>query len=242
MDLKPFLRYWSLTLAVFTFYFFAMLVALTDALEGLRQAARKKRAAATPVPLEPNPMAGRTIAQTIFPGPGQQLDAKRGWVAKMADDIVRPLSPSVKIVVLEDSKGHPLVQFTNGTRLESYRFDRVVVEAAMAGDTARAAEVKDLLTRHLTADFLGKESERPPRTTELAREASAKPVPASATKPAAPAAATPATPAAAATAEGAPAPAAPVNEAEMSREERIGAARARAEALRAQRQRDKPSG
>lgn len=260
MDLKPFLRYWSLTLAVFTFYFFAVVIALLDALDGLREAARKKRAAAKPSPLDPNPLAGRTVAQTVFPGPGQQLDPKRAWVAGLASDIVRRLMPSVKVLVLEDSKGHPLVQFGNGTRLESYRVDRTVVEAGMAGDTGRVAEVMELLTRHLMADFLGKESERPPRTTELAREAGAKPSPAPAATAPAPAVPTPAPttipaateagPAAAPAAPAAPtpsapvppAPAAPADEAEMSREERIAAARARAEALRAQRQQNKPSG
>lgn len=253
MDLKPFLRYWSLTLAVFTFYFFAVVIALLDALDGLREAARKKRAAAKPTPLDPNPLAGRTVAQTVFPGPGQRLDPKREWVAGMAGDIVRRLMPSVKVLVLEDSKGHPLVQFGNGTRLESYRVDRTVVEAGMAGDTARASEVKELLTRHLMADFMGREVERPPRTTELAREAGAKPSPAAAAPTPAPTttpaateagpAAVPAAPAAQTPSAPAPSvPAAPADEAEMSREERIAAARARAEALRAQRQQNKPSG
>jgi hypothetical protein len=245
------MRYWSLTLAVFTFYLFAVLVALADVLDGLREAARKKRAATKPAVLELNPMAGRTIAQTVFPGPGQQLDAKREWVAGLAGDIVRSVSPSVKILVLEDSKGHPLVHFSDGTRLETYRVDRPLVEAAMAGDTARVAEVKDLLTRHLMADFLGKESERPTRTTELAREAGAKPAPAAAARPAGPAAGAqtapvsvaPAGPAAPTPTPPAPsAPAAPANEADMSREDRIAAARARADALRAQRQQNKPPG
>ncbi len=248
MDLKPLLRYWSLTLAVFTFYLFAVLVALSDALDGLREAARKKRAASKTPALDPNPLAGRTVAQTMFPGPGQQLDAKREWVALMAKDIIHRLMPSVRALVLEDSKGHPLVQFSDGARLESYRVDRAVVEAAMAGDSARAAEVKEMLTRHLMADFMGREVERPHRTTELAREAGAKSAPAAAAKsaspaaPPAPAGPSPAavTPAPAAPAPSAPSPAAPANEAEMSREERIAAARARADALRAQRQ--KPSG
>lgn len=246
MDLKPLLRYWSLTLAVFTFYLFAVLVALSDVLDGLREAARKKRAASKTPALDPNPLAGRTVAQTMFPGPGQQLDAKREWVAHMANDIIHRLMPSVRALVLEDSKGHPLVQFSDGARLESYRVDRAVVEAAMTGDSARAAEVKEMLTRHLMADFMGREVERPQRMTELTREAGAKPAPAAAAKPAGPAApvATPATPASppapAAPVPSAPSPAAPANEAEMSREERIAAARARADALRAQRQ--KPPG
>jgi hypothetical protein len=238
--LKPILRYWSLTAAVFTLYLFAILIALVDAFNEMREAARKKRAAAKTSALEPNPLAGRTIAQTVFPGPGQQLDAKREWVARLAADIIKHVSPNVKILVLEDSKGHPLVHFSDGLRLESYRVDRTLVEQAMAGDQARVAEVKDFLTRHLIADFLGTESVRPPRTTELAREAAPK------------AAAAPATPTAPASSP-APAPAAPAPAAQpsappadtegMSREERLAAARARAEALRKQRtgESDKPS-
>ncbi|MGQ0568361.1 MAG: hypothetical protein ACT4P5_02335 [Armatimonadota bacterium] len=248
MDLlKPFLRYWSLTLAVFVFYLFAFLVAALDVFVAASEAARKKRAERKPAALDPNPLRGQTVAKTILPGPGQQLDPKREWVARLTNDIVRRINPTppVRALVLEDSKGHPLVHFSNGKRLESYRVDRVLVDAAMAGDTSRVAELSDLLTRHLTADFLGTEDARPPRTTELAREAGAKSSAASAA-PASPAAAgdvasTPAVPAPAPASSAAPpavpaAPAAPVADTEsMSREERLAAARAKAEALRAAR-------
>lgn len=245
MDLlKPFLRYWSLTLAVFVFYLFAFLVAALDVFVAASEAARKKHAERKPAALDPNPLRGQTVAKTILPGPGQQLDAKREWVARLANDIVRRINPTppVQALVLEDSKGHPLVHFSNGKRLESYRVDRALVDAAMAGDTSRVAEVSDLLTRHLTADFLGTEDARPPRTTELAREAGAKSSAASAA-PAAPAEAgatssMPAVPASAPASSAAPpaAPAAPGADTEsMSREERLAAARAKAEALRAAR-------
>ncbi|MDR7523620.1 MAG: hypothetical protein QN168_14290 [Armatimonadota bacterium] len=251
--LKPFLRYWSLTLAVFVFYFFAVLVALLDILATVTEEARKKRAGQKAALLDPNPLAGRTVAETILPGPGQRLDAKREWVARTAADVLRrlKLTETVRTIVLEDSKGHPLVQFSDGKRLESYRVDRAVIEAAMAGDTARLTEISDLLTRHLTADFLGVEEARPPRTTELAREAAARapaagaqiktaPVAAAAPAVQSPAAAVPSPPAPAATPAGPAMPAPAVDPESLSREERLALARAKAEALRAARQKDKP--
>lgn len=238
MDLKPFLRYWSLTFAVFVFYLFALLVAAMDVFDELAEAARKRRAAARGPVLDPNPMAGKTVAQTLLPGPGQRLDGKREWVAGLARELVARLGAEqrIKTVVLEDSKGHPLVHFSDGKRVETYRVDRTLVESAMAGEVAKVSEVKELLTRHLSADFLGMESIRPPRTTELAREAASKtgataPAPAAPSSPAA--AASPATPAAPApAARAAPAAAAPSGDAQLSREERLAAARAKAEALK----------
>jgi hypothetical protein len=134
----------------------------------------------------------------------------------------------VQVLVLEDSKGHPMVHFSNGTRLETYRVDRTLVENAMKGEATKIIELADLLTRHLTADFLGREDVRPPRTTELARDT--KPA-GTATVPKAPAAAAvPVQPAAAAPA----APGTPAKDIEsMSREERLALAKAKAEAMRA---------
>jgi hypothetical protein len=259
MDFGAFLRYWSLTLAVFLFYAFAVVVALGDVFAGLAETAAKRRAERKVSALDPNPLAGRTIAGTIMPGPGQQLDAKREWVARIAEDIVQKLKPRppVQTLVLEDSKGHLLVHFSNGRRLETYRFERAHVEAAIAGDAAKVTDVAERLTRHLMADFLGREDARPPRTTELARDAA--PKAAAATSPAAPAApvqpAAPPAPAAAtsgappatapAPAAPAPGPAAPSAQSggveSMSREERLAAARAKAEALRARQGQKPPS-
>ncbi len=229
MDLKPLLRYWSLTFAVFVFYFFAMLVAAMDVFDELAEAARKRRAAAKGPVLDPNPLAGKNVAATLLPGPGQRLDAKREWVANLANALVTRLGAEQRIrtVVLEDSKGHPLVHFSDGKRVETYRVDRTLVEAGMAGDTAKVEEVKELLARHVSADFLGMESIRPPRTTELARETVPKGGAAPAASP------TPAAPAAAA--------AAPSGEAQLSREERLAAARAKAEALKKAREQNPPS-
>jgi hypothetical protein len=252
MDFGAFLRYWALTFAVFVFYLFAFVVASLDSLADAREAAKKRRAGRAPSALDPNPLAGRSVAATILPGPGQVPEGKREWVARVADDLVRRLKPSppVSVLVLEDSKGHPLVHFSDGKRLESYRLDRDIVAAAMGGDQARLNEVAAILQRHLTADFLGREDVRPPRTTELAREAAAK---TPAARPAAPVAA-PSAAAQSPSADAAPsarspqpepaapaasvvAPASPPDVESMSREERLAAARAKAEALRKARQR-----
>jgi hypothetical protein len=245
MDFGAFLRYWALTFAVFVFYIFAFVVASLDSLASASEAAKKRRATRTPSALDPNPLAGRSVAATILPGPGQVPEGKREWVARVADELVRRLRPSppVSVVVLEDSKGHPLVHFSDGRRLESYRLDRDIVTAAMAGDQARLNEVAAILQRHLTADFLGREDVRPPRTTELAREAAAKTPaarPAAAAQPGAPAQ----PPRGEAAPQAGPAPARPEPAAatpppdveSMSREERLAAARAKAEALRKARQ------
>ncbi len=232
MDLNAFLRYWSLTFAVFVFYLFASLVAGMDIANELAEAARKKRASAKGSGLDPNPLAGKSVAQTLLPGPGQRLDAKREWVASLAKEIVARLGAEqrMKIVVLEDSKGHPLVHFSDGKRMETYRVERALVEGAMAGDTAKVDEAKEMLTRHLSADFLGMESVRPPRTTELARETAPKTgAPLTPATPATPAAQAPAAPGAA-----------PSGEAQMSREERLAAARAKAEALKKARESQTP--
>lgn len=231
MDLNAFLRYWALTLAVFVFYLFAIVVASLDVFADLAEAARKRRAQRKPTVLDPNPMASRSVAGTIFPGPGQQPDGRREWVARLVEDLVRQIEPRppVQTLVLEDSKGHFLVHFSGGQRLETYRVDRSVVEAAMAGETGRMAELTARLRGHLVADFLGDESARPARTTELAREAKPAPAP----SPAAPSPTAPTVPSA-------PAPPGPADVESMSREERLAAARAKAEALRAARQAQKP--
>jgi hypothetical protein len=241
MEFDAFLRYWSLTLAVFVFYIFAIVVALLDVFADLAEAARKRRAERKAAAGDPNPLASRSIAQTIFPGPGQRLEGRRAWVARLVEDLVRSLTPRppVRTLVLEDSKGHPVVHFSDGRRLETYRLDRDAVDAAMAGDGARLAEVTERLRGHLIADFLGREEARPPRTTELAREAKPAGAKAEAALPSAGAPVTahaPAAPPGPAAVAGTPA----ADPESLSREERLAAARAKAEALRAARQAQKP--
>ncbi len=188
--IKPFLRYWSLTLAVFIIYFFAFLAAVVDIVVDLQEQVRKKRAAAPPVAgplLDPNPLKGKTLAQT-FQSPGQRLDAKRQWVSDHVATVLNDLGISARALVLEDSKGYPFIQVSDGRRLATYRVNKEAVAAGRAGDTGKIEEIRDYLLRHLAADFLGQEEMRPPRTTELAREAAAKPAPARPPAPASPAA------------------------------------------------------
>jgi len=183
-----FFTYWSLTFAVFFIYVFAMLVAGLDVWADLMDRVRKRRAdlpgARGPVP---NPLLGKSVASTLGIGPGQAPDAKRAWVRDRAQAAADKVGAAVSVVVLEDSKEHPLVHFHDGTQLKSYRVDKTWVAEARGGNAGRARQIEELLERYLASDFLGRHERRPRRTTELAREATAK-------APAAPARAQDATP------------------------------------------------
>jgi len=173
--LAKFFTYWSLTLAVFFIYLFAMLVAGLDVWDDLMDRVRKRRAEQPGVDeLAASPLAGKSVASTLGIGPGQFPDAKRRWVLDRAEAAVATLGAKVSIVVLEDSKEHPLVHFHDGVRLKSYRVDKTWVADARAGNAERARQIEDLLARYLASDFLGRHDGRPKRTTELAREATAK--------------------------------------------------------------------
>jgi len=173
--LAKFFTYWSLTLAVFFFYLFAMLVAGLDVWSDLMDRVRKRRADKPGASgLVPNPLQGKSVASTLGIGPGQAPDAKRRWVFDRAQAAAAKLGAKVTIVVLEDSKEHPLVHFHDGAQLKSYRVDKTWVAEARAGNAERARQIEDLLERYLASDFLGRHEGRPKRTTELAREATAK--------------------------------------------------------------------
>jgi hypothetical protein len=179
--IAKFFTYWSLTFAVFFIYLFAMLVAGLDVWADLMDRVRKRRAEQPGARgLVPNPLAGKSVASTLGIGPGQVPDAKRRWVLDRAEAAAATLGANVTVLVLEDSKEHPLVHFHDGTRLKSYRVDKTWVAEARAGNAERAREIEDLLGRYLASDFLGRHEGRPKRTTELAREASSKAAPASA--------------------------------------------------------------
>lgn len=172
--LAKFFTYWSLTFAVFLIYLFSMLVAGFDLWDAVMEAVRKRRKEWPPPPgEEPDPMAGKTVASTLGIGPGQLPDPKRRWVLDRATEVARALGLShVYILVLEDSKEHPLVQWHDGRELKSYRVDKTWVAEGRAGNAQREQQIRDLLERYLAADFLGRADQRPPRTTELAREKS----------------------------------------------------------------------
>lgn len=190
-ELKRFFTYWSLTFAVMAFYTLAMVVAGFDIWDKIMDNVRKRRGHLPPkVPaMDTNPLAGKTIAQTLGMGPGQQPNEKRQWVLDRATAVAKKLTLKVRILVLEDSKEHPLVQITDGKQLKSYRVDKTWVAEARAGDRTREDEITDLLERYMASDYLGRQDVRPKRTTELAREASRKAAAApTAARPAAPAA------------------------------------------------------
>jgi len=180
-ELSQFLRYWSLTFAVFLFFLYATLVAGLDVFDHLMETVQKRRPqlkAQGPLP-DPNPLTGRTIAQTLGRGPGQRPDAKRQWLVDLMRQVANESGlGTLEIVVLEDSKEHPLVHFNDGKTLRSYRVDKTWVAEARAGNASRVDQIRDLISRYLAADFLGQQDRRPPRTTELAREAASKATPA----------------------------------------------------------------
>jgi hypothetical protein len=124
----------------------------------------------------------------------------------------------VGILVLQDSMDHYLVHFTQGKRLTTYRVDKAWVADAMAGKADQRERIIAAVEQYLRQEFLGQ------RITPKPAPAPAKSGTAAALAP---------TPA------GAPAPAPASGSAqpgqEMSREERIAAAKAKAEAIKAQR-------
>ncbi len=176
-ELRQFLRYWSLTFAVLFIYLFSMAVAGLDVFDHVMDIVKKRRPqlkAQNPIP-DPNPLQGKTIADTLGAGPGQRPDAKRQWLLDVVTEVARALQlAQLRIIVLEDSKEHPLVHFNDGKQLRSYRIDKTWVAEARAGKATRVQQIRDLVERYLAADFLGQEARRPPRTTELAREAASK--------------------------------------------------------------------
>lgn len=173
--LLRFFTYWSLTLAVFFIYVFAILVAGLDIWADVMDRVRKRRAehpgARGPAT---NPLLGKSLASTLGIGPGQAPDARRAWVLDRAQAAADSAGAEVSILVLEDSKGHPLVHFHDGVHLRSYRVDKSWVAEARGGNAERARRIEELLRRYLASDFLGQHDRRPRRTTELAREATAK--------------------------------------------------------------------
>ena len=103
-ELKAFFRYWSLTFAVLFFFVFASIVAGLDIWEQVMEMVRKRRSQLVPggPALDPNPLRGKTVAETLGMGPGQQPDEKRQWVLDLATEVSKKLGLTVRIVVLED--------------------------------------------------------------------------------------------------------------------------------------------
>ena len=222
MVLSKFLTYWSLTFAILIIWAFSVAVALADVKDDMLAKLRKQAARARLRPV--NPLAGRSVAETLAPS---AMDEKERWVFHLVSAAAIALKLPVGILVLQDSMGHYLVHFTQGKRLVTYRVDKAWVADAMAGKADQRERISAAVEQYLRQEFLGQPIA--PKTPAPAKPAAAPP-PAAAT--AKPAGTTPPP------APGAPAPSAPATPAqsgEMSREERIAAARAKAEAMRAQR-------
>jgi len=228
-----FLTYWSLAFAVFFIWIVSIAVALADVKDELLDKIHKQWVARGKARLRPaNPLAGLSAAETL---PSSARTEAQEWVYGEVSRIANSLGLSVKIAVLQDSMDHFLVYFAQGQRLVTYRVDKAWVADARSGKTDQPERIRRAVEQYLRVEFLGEKPAPPPAAAPAAPAA----------KPAAPAApvATPVgtgAPAAAApgvvpAAATSPTATAPAPGAEMSREERIAAAKAKAEAIKAQR-------
>ncbi len=165
-----------------------------------------------------DPLAGRSVAETLAP---TAMDDRERWVFHLVSGIAISLRLHVRILVLQDSMEHYVVHFVQGKRLTTYRVDKAWVADAMAGKADQRERIHKAVEQYLRREFLG-------------GQIAAKPVPAPAAAPAAGGTAATPKPAAAAAAPGSPGAASSAQPA-LSREEIIAAARAKADAIRAQR-------
>lgn len=223
--MSKFLTYWSLAFAVFFIWIVSIAVALADVKDELLDKIHKQWVARGKARLRPaNPLAGLSVAETL---PSSARTEAQEWVYGEVSRIAASLKLPVKIIVLQDSMDHFLVHFAQGPRLVSYRVDKAWVADARAGKTDQAERIRRVVEQYLRVEFLGEKPAPPPAAAPAAPGAAT-------AKPAAPAApAAPGAPAVVTSSPASPAPAGPP--AEMNREERIAAAKAKAEALKAQR-------
>jgi hypothetical protein len=213
MTLSKFLTYWSLLFAILTIWGFSVLVALATAKDELLETFRKRWAATRRAPPAlPDPLAGRSIAETLTTRP---MTASQTWVLEQVKPIAEHLGLRVRTLVLQDSQGHFVVYLAQGKRLVTYRLDKAWVTDAATGNADQLKRIRDGVEQYLRQEFLG-QAPAPVTTPAGGPDADAT---AGATPGAGP---------------GARAAAAP-SDAGMSREERIAAARAKAEELRAER-------
>ncbi len=171
---NPFWTYWALTFAVFLIYAASFLVAAWDVREELAEQLKKaEQRRARSKPRFEDPLAGRSVAATLDPGANRQLPAFLQWVYDEVKPIAERLGIQARILVYQDSKGHPLVHVTDGQRLVSYRLDRALAEEAQGGSAQALAEARRRVEAFLRLEWLG-DTTAMQRTTELAKEAKAK--------------------------------------------------------------------
>jgi hypothetical protein len=171
---NPFWTYWALTFAVFLIYAASFLVAALDVREEIAEQLKKaEQRRARAKPRFEDPLAGRSVAATLDPGANRQLPPFLQWVYDEVKPIAQRLGIQARILVYQDSKGHPLVHVTDGQRLVSYRLDRTLAEEAQAGNTQSLEEARRRVEAFLRLEWLG-DTTAMQRTTELAKEAKAK--------------------------------------------------------------------
>ncbi|MCL6498999.1 MAG: hypothetical protein K6U07_03095 [Firmicutes bacterium] len=171
---NPFWTYWALTFAVFLIYAASFLVAALDVREEIAEQLRKaEQRRARQRPRFEDPLTGRSVAATLDPGANRQLPPFLQWVYDEVAPIAQRLGIQARILVYQDSKGHPLVHVTDGQRLVSYRLDRTLAEEAQAGNPQSLEEARRRVEAFLRLEWLG-DTTAMQRTTELAKEAKAK--------------------------------------------------------------------
>lgn len=190
MDLSKFLTYWSLTFAILIIWGFSIAVALADVKDEFLDKL-KKRPAAAAKPRSTDPLAGRSVAETLRP---PAMTKNQGWVFDLVGQIAAALRLDVRIAVLQDSMDHYLVHFIRGKQLVSYRVDKAWVADAMAGKADQRERIQEAVGQYLRQEFLGqKMTPKAPAAPAKAPAGSAPPgsTPAT-TRPAAPPGAAPA--------------------------------------------------
>jgi hypothetical protein len=189
MDLSKFLTYWSLTFAILIIWGFSIAVALGDVKDEFLDKLKKGGAAtARPQTRPANPLAGRSVAETLRP---PAMDRNESWLFDLVTQIAKTLKLDVRIIVLQDSMDHYLVHFIRGQQLVSYRVDKAWVADAMAGKTDQQERIREAVGQYLRQEFFGQKlTPKPPPTPAKAPASSApgQTPPAAASPPAAPSA------------------------------------------------------
>jgi hypothetical protein len=234
---SKFLTYWSLAFAVFFLWILSIAVAMADVKDELLDKIYKQWVARGKARLRPaNPLAGLSVAETL--SSPARTEAQE-WVYGEVSRIAGSLGLAVTIVVLQDSMDHFLVHFAQGARLVTYRVDKAWVADARAGKADQLDRIRRAVEQYLRVEFFGEKPAPPQAAAPAAPAVPAAAKPAGAGAPAAATSAPAAIPGGAPAAGAGPtAPGAPPG-AEMSREERIAAAKAKAEAIKAQRESSK---
>ncbi|HYM71200.1 MAG TPA: hypothetical protein VEZ44_16510 [bacterium] len=212
MTLSKFLTYWSLLFAILTIWGFSVLVALASAKDELLETFRKRWAMGMRARMAfTDPLAGRSVAETLTDRP---MTASQKWVLDQVTPVAERLGVRVRTLVLQDGHGHFVVYLAQGKRLVTYRLDKAWVTDAVAGKAGQLDRIRQAVEQYLRQELLG---QAPPRAAPSGPAAAT--AGSVASPPGGPASASAGTP--------------PAGVTEVSREERIAAAKA--EATRSQR-------